>query len=60
MIVTRLDEVRDPSTGVWTHKMCCICCEFVPLDELWIDCQGQKWDLFKPCGDREHAQGALP
>lgn len=29
------------------HKMCCICFEYIPYDDLWVDQDGQKWDMCK-------------
>ena len=31
------------------HKMCCVCFNFIPYDELYIDDKGQKWDNCIPC-----------
>ena len=33
--------------------MCCICFEWVPVEECWQDTEGQKWDMCGPCGERE-------
>lgn len=36
------------------HRMiCCACAEWVDLDDLYVDEDGQKWDLCKPCEERE-------
>lgn len=42
MIVRLSDMVPD-------HKMCCLCFEYIPYDELYVDFTGQKWDMCKPC-----------
>ena len=31
------------------HKMCCVCFNFIPYDELYVDNDGQKWDNCVPC-----------
>lgn len=31
------------------HKMCCICFEYIPVEDLFVDPSGQKWDLCNPC-----------
>lgn len=51
-MIHRLSEVRD-TTGQLTHKMCCICFEFVPVEDLWRDEGGQRWDMCVPCGETE-------
>lgn len=51
VVVHRLSEVRAPD-GTLTHKMCTFCFRMVPVDELWVDEQGQKWDS---CGMDENA-----
>lgn len=30
-------------------KMCCICFKMTPVEDLWVDSKGQKWDL---CSDK--------
>ena len=45
----RLTEVRDID-GTLTHKMCTFCFRMLPVAELWVDEQGQKWDS---CGANE-------
>lgn len=32
------------------HKMCCLCFEYIPYEELYVDSTGQKWDMCQPCG----------
>lgn len=32
-----------------THRMCCICFEYIPVDELYVDDDGQKWDVCQKC-----------
>lgn len=49
--VTRLDEVVQD--GVLTHKMCCVCFEYIPVGELWQDENGQRWDVCRPCAKTE-------
>lgn len=35
------------------HKMCCICFEYIQVYDLWVDRDGQKWDMCKPCAAYE-------
>ena len=42
-----------------THKGCCICFEFVPVEDLWQDLDGSRWDMCKPCGAYELICGLL-
>ena len=32
------------------HKMCPVCFEYTPFEDLWVDKDGQKWDMCRPCG----------
>jgi hypothetical protein len=32
-------------TGQVTHIMCCICFNVTPVSEVFVDHEGQKWDL---------------
>lgn len=32
--------------GKW---LCCICIEFIPIKDLFVDKDGQKWDHCIPC-----------
>lgn len=32
--------------GKW---LCCICMEFIPIEDLYVDSDGQKWDNCVPC-----------
>lgn len=41
------------------HKMCCLCFEFIPIDDLYVDREGQKWDTCKPCNAYEEVCIAL-
>jgi hypothetical protein len=34
--------------------MCCICYEFKYPDQLYVDADGQKWDMCIACGAREN------
>lgn len=36
-----------------THAMCCICFEWFTHDNLWVDEDGQKWDVCIDCGVKE-------
>lgn len=36
--------------------MCCICFKRVPVDDVYEDLDGQKWDMCQSCGEREHAR----
>jgi len=29
--------------------MCCLCFEAIPVDQLWVDNDGYKWDVCVPC-----------
>jgi len=51
-MVHRLSEIRDEA-GNLTHRMCCICFEYVPVDNLWRDENGQRWDMCQDCGNTE-------
>ena len=33
-----------------THAMCCVCFEWFAHGELWVDRDGQKWDMCVECG----------
>lgn len=46
--IVRVSEIRD-ETGALTHKMCCLCLDFVPVADLWVCKHGHKWDSCKPC-----------
>lgn len=48
-MVERLSEIRD-GDGRITHKLCCICFQYIPFDELWVDDLGQRWDMCVGCG----------
>jgi hypothetical protein len=43
-MIHRLSEYRDES-GHLTHKMCCVCFTMTPVEDLWVDDSGQRWDL---------------
>lgn len=47
-VVRRLSEVRDEAHTL-IAKMCCICFKMTPVEDLWVDSKGQKWDL---CSDK--------
>lgn len=32
---------------------CSICFESLPVEEAYMDDQGQRWDMCKECGERE-------
>lgn len=42
-----------------THKGCCICFEFIPVEDLWKDVDGTKWDMCEPCGAYEEVCQSL-
>ena len=48
-MIVRLTEIRDEG-GNLTHMMCAYCFRFVPVEDLWVDGSGQKWDH---CGATE-------
>lgn len=40
------------------NVMCQICFDATDVDTgLFVDAEGSKWDICKPCGDRETAMG---
>jgi hypothetical protein len=39
-----------PDGTVW----CCVCFDHFTEDELYVDEDGQKWDICKPCKARDH------
>lgn len=49
-------QMSDPSLW-WSddgqHCICQICIEWFSLDELFVDANGDKWDVCKECGYRE-------
>lgn len=57
-MVARLTELRDDG-GDLTHMMCCICFEYTKVDELWVDDEGQTWDMCKGCGLAEQVIARL-
>lgn len=46
--VIRVSEVRNEE-GVLTHKMCCLCMNFIAVEDLWVCKHGEKWDSCYPC-----------
>lgn len=42
--------VKVDEFGVLTHKVCCICFEWVLVDNFYVDRWGQKWDMCKEDG----------
>lgn len=52
MVIHRLSEVRDEH-GELIRKMCCLCFDFVPVDELFVDNAGDRWDMCRTCGQLE-------
>lgn len=36
-----------------THALCAICLEWFTHDALWVDSEGQKWDICQSCGEKE-------
>lgn len=55
----RLTEVRD-ADGALTHQMCCICFKMRPLDMLWLDDLGEKWDICSPWCAQQAGLGKVP
>lgn len=55
MVIRRLTEFHD-AEGVLTHQMCCLCVEFIAVEDLWTDAEGQRWDLCSPCKGYELAE----
>lgn len=49
MKIVKLSERVDEAGNV-THKMCPFCFAMIPVDELYVDENGQKWDS---CGADE-------
>ena len=49
MKIRKLTEVLNEE-GELTHKMCVFCFDFIPVDELYVDENGQRWDS---CGKDE-------
>lgn len=33
--------------------ICQICTEWTSYDDLYVDSNGDKWDICKPCGEQE-------
>jgi hypothetical protein len=31
------------------YYLCCLCLEAIPVDMLWIDDTGVRWDICEPC-----------
>lgn len=49
----RFDGITDLTRLTDGRVMCTICFEFTPRDQLWVDENGQVWDMCRPCGDVE-------
>lgn len=47
-MVIRVGELRD-EFGTLTHMMCCLCFEFIPLEDLYRCEHEARWDSCKPC-----------
>lgn len=41
-----------------THQLCCICFEYIPVEDLYKDEQGQKWDVCQKCNLMEQIRAA--
>jgi hypothetical protein len=39
------------------RKMCCICMDWFPLEELFEDACGKKWDMCRGCAKDEDFTG---
>ena len=35
-----------------THQLCCICFDYILVEDLWVDEDGTKWDICQKCKDR--------
>jgi hypothetical protein len=46
--IVRVSELRDEN-DVLTHKMCCLCFDFIPVEDLFICEHESRWDQCKPC-----------
>lgn len=56
MATPRLTEFYDHE-GNLTHQMCCICFKITPIEDLWKDSEGYKWDLCSvECANRAGAE----
>lgn len=36
-----------------THALCAICLQWFTHDQLWVDDEGNKWDMCFHCGEKE-------
>lgn len=41
------------------YKMCAICFEAVPVDDVYTDRHGDRWDMCVPCGTTEDVYSSL-
>lgn len=37
-----------------THALCAVCFEWFTHDQLWVDNDGDKWDVCFHCGEKEY------
>lgn len=51
-MIHRLSRVYDDA-GNLTHVMCAICMNFISVDDLYVDDNGDKHDVCIPCNTRE-------
>lgn len=35
-----------------THQLCCVCMNYIPLDKLYVDDNGTKWDVCPDCQEK--------
>ena len=54
-MVTRISERRD-AEGKLTHIMCCLCFEYTPLDGLYVDSGGLRWNICTPCAETKRGE----
>jgi hypothetical protein len=43
------------SDSVPGHVLCCICATFTKIADLYVDANGDKWDMCVQCGSKEAA-----
>lgn len=55
MVAPHVDLMR-PAPGI---ARCCICFTAWPIDRLWVDLDGVRWDVCVPCAVGGVATGAV-
>ena len=48
--MSRIHRISDSVPG---HMLCCICMTFTKIADLYVDADGDKWDMCVQCGTRE-------